>query len=70
MGGGGAVTHGFRDMLCLDHLSLFSYPLKWRAILLDVHKAACFGISLYELLRFRVERLGTRADCSVPMVIT
>ena len=70
MGGGGAVTHGFGDGHCLDYLFLFSYPLKWRAILLDVHKAASFGITLYVLLSSRVERLGTGADSSVPVVIT
>ena len=54
----------------LDYLLFLSHPLKWHAILLDVHKAARFGITLYKLLRSRVERLGTGADSSVPMVIT
>ena len=70
MGGGGAVTHGFGDGHCLDYLFLFSYPLKWRVILLDIHKATCFGITLYKLLCSWVERLGTGADRPVPMVIT
>ena len=70
MGGGGAVIHGFWDGHCLDYLFLFSYPLKWRAILLDVHKAASFGITLYKLLCSWVECLGTGTNRSVPAVIT
>ena len=55
---------------CLDNLLFLSYPLKWRAILLDVHKAARFGITLYKLLRPRIKGLGTGADRSIPMIVS
>ena len=55
---------------CLDYLLFLSYPLKWRAILLDVHKAARFGITLYKLLRPRIKGLGTGADRSIPMIVS
>nr|WP_159432007.1 hypothetical protein [Fibrobacter sp. UWP2] len=45
-------------------------PLKWRTILLDVHKAARFGITLYKLLRPRIKGLGTGADRSIPMIVS
>jgi hypothetical protein len=41
-----------------------------RTILLDIHKAARFGITLYKLLRPRIKGLGTGADRSDPMIIT
>lgn len=66
----GGAAHEIR--MATSSLSTFPFspPLKWRAILLDVHKPACFGITLYKLLRSRVERLGTGTDRSNPMIIT